>query len=60
VPALRARQRKEILHSFCKADKEKKPPIGSIFMDVFEKPSDDIVEQMWELRGVMERYPDDC
>ncbi|KAL7266593.1 hypothetical protein RUND412_010857 [Rhizina undulata] len=57
--ALRAQIRKEILHSFGKAEKEKKPPIGSMFMDVFEKPSEDIVEQMRELKGVMERFPDE-
>ncbi|KAL7270195.1 hypothetical protein RUND412_007102 [Rhizina undulata] len=56
---LRARLRKEILHSFGKAEKEKKPPIGSMFMDVFEKPSEDIVGQMRELRGIMERFPDE-
>ncbi|KAL7270497.1 hypothetical protein RUND412_006793 [Rhizina undulata] len=58
--ALRARLRKEILHSFCKTEKGKKPPIGSLFMEVFEKPSENIVEQMRELRGVMVRFPDEC
>ncbi|KAL7269375.1 hypothetical protein RUND412_007968 [Rhizina undulata] len=57
--ALRARLRKEILHSFCKADKEKKPPIGSMLMDVFEKPSEDIVDRMRQLSGVMERFSDE-
>ncbi|KAL7271507.1 hypothetical protein RUND412_005737 [Rhizina undulata] len=57
--ALRARLRKEILYSFGKAEKEKKPPIGSMFMVVFEKPSEDIMEQMRELRGVMERFQDE-
>ncbi|KAL7274209.1 hypothetical protein RUND412_002907 [Rhizina undulata] len=57
--ALRARLRKEVHHSFCKDDKEKNPPIGSMFMDVFEKASGDVVEQMRELRGVKERFPDE-
>ncbi|KAL7274312.1 hypothetical protein RUND412_002783 [Rhizina undulata] len=57
--ALRNQVRKEILQAFSKAEKEKKPPIRDLFMDVFEKPSEDIKEQMEELKDVLERFPDE-
>jgi len=56
---LRTQIRKDLLRAFSKAEKERKPAIRELFMDIFEKPSRDLMEQMEELRGVLERYPDE-
>ncbi len=54
---MRARLRKEVLKAFSEAEKEKKPPLRSMFEDVYEKMTPQTREQMRELRGLIERYP---
>jgi 2-oxoisovalerate dehydrogenase E1 component alpha subunit len=56
---LRTRVRKEILKAFNEADREKKPPIRSMFEDVYEEMTPEIKAQMEELRRLVERYPDE-
>ncbi len=49
--------RKEILKAFAQAEKEKKPPLRSMFEDVYESLTPELEAQMRELRSVMERWP---
>ncbi len=49
--------RKEVLKAFAQAEKEKKPPIRSMFEDIYEELTPDLEAQMGELRDVIERYP---
>ena len=51
--------RKEVLKAFAKAEKEKKAPLREMFTDVYEELSEESRAQMEELRGVLERYPDE-
>ena len=37
--------------------KLKKPSIDWMFTDIFEVPSEDLKEQMKELRSVLDKYP---
>jgi 2-oxoisovalerate dehydrogenase E1 component alpha subunit len=53
----RERIRKEVLRAFAQAEKEKKPPIRSMFEDIYEELTPDLEAQVRELRGVIERYP---
>jgi 2-oxoisovalerate dehydrogenase E1 component alpha subunit len=55
----RARIRKEVLKAFSEAEKEKKPPIRSMFEDVYEEITPEIRRQMAELKDVIDRYPDE-
>lgn len=57
--ALRASLRKEILQAFSRAEKTKKPPIGDLFLDIYQEPSEDLKEQMAELKNILDRYPDE-
>jgi 2-oxoisovalerate dehydrogenase E1 component alpha subunit len=56
---LRTQVRKDILKAFARAEKEKKPALENLFLDVFKIPSRDLEEQMTELRRVIEEYPDE-
>jgi len=53
----RGRLRKEVLKAFAEAEKEKKPPLRSMFEDMYEELTPELREQMEELKGVIERYP---
>lgn len=55
----RTRIRKEVLKAFAEAEKEKKPPLRTMFEDVYEDITPDTRKQMEELRSVIERYPDE-
>lgn len=55
----RGRIRKECLKAFAEAEKEKKPPLRSMFEDVYEEMTPDVKDQMKELRDVIERYPEE-
>jgi 2-oxoisovalerate dehydrogenase E1 component alpha subunit len=55
----RARIRKDVLKAFAEAEREKKPPLRSMFEDVYEEMTPDTKKQMEELRSVIERYPDE-
>jgi len=49
--------RKEVLKAFSEAEKQKKPPLRSMFEDVYEELTPDVMAQMKELKDVIERYP---
>lgn len=51
--------RKEILKGFSEAEREKKPPIGSMFEDVYESLTPDLKEQMGQLKELLETYPEE-
>jgi len=55
----RGRLRKEVLKAFGEAEKEKKPPLRAMFEDVYEEMTPETKQQMRELRGVIERYPEE-
>jgi 2-oxoisovalerate dehydrogenase E1 component alpha subunit len=55
----RGRLRKEVLKAFGEAEKEKKPPLRAMFEDVYEEMTLETKQQMRELRGVIERYPEE-
>lgn len=49
--------RKDILREVAIAEKEKKPPLSSIFADVYEQLSEEQEEQREEMRRLMKKYP---
>ncbi|KAH8722271.1 thiamine diphosphate-binding protein [Ilyonectria robusta] len=51
--------RKEILKGFSEAEREKKPPIRVMFEDVYEEMTEDLKAQMKELKGMLDKYPDE-
>lgn len=53
----RASIRKEFLKAFSRAEKEKKPPIGSMFEDIYEEMTPELRAQRKELKDLIERYP---
>jgi len=55
----RSRLRKEVLKAFAAAEKEKKPPMRSMFTDMYEDLTPELEDQMIELKSVIERYPDE-
>ena len=55
----RSRLRKEVLKAFSEAEKEKKPPLSSMFEDVYEEMTPETQRQMKELRSMIDRYPDE-
>lgn len=55
----RTRLRKEVLKAFSKAEKEKKPPMKSMFEDIYEEMTPELKKQMEGLRDVVERYPEE-
>jgi 2-oxoisovalerate dehydrogenase E1 component alpha subunit len=55
----RTRLRKDVLQAFNDAEKEKKPPLRSMFEDMYEKMTPTTRAQMKELRDVIERYPNE-
>ncbi len=55
----RERIRKEVLQAFSAAEKEKKPPIRSMFEDMYEELTPDLREQMKELSDHLEQYPNE-
>lgn len=57
--AFRTQVRKDILKAFSKAEREKKPPIGDIFSDVFAEPTPELKEQSEQLKEILEKYPDE-
>ncbi|KAJ4306011.1 hypothetical protein N0V88_000803 [Collariella sp. IMI 366227] len=51
--------RREVLKAFSEAEKEKKPPIRTMFEDVYEELTPDLKQQMAGLKSQLERYPDE-
>lgn len=56
---LRKETRKKVLTAYRKAEKEKKPPLGSLMRDVYKEPTEELLEQAATLKSVMERYPNE-
>ncbi|KAM0262287.1 hypothetical protein ACHAQJ_001756 [Trichoderma viride] len=55
----RTNLRKEILKHFAEAEREKKPPISSMFEDVYEELTEDLKDQMGQLKTMLETYPEE-
>ncbi|KUJ12251.1 dehydrogenase E1 component [Mollisia scopiformis] len=53
----RSRIRKDVLKAFAQAEKEKKPPIRSMFEDIYEEITPETRAQMKELKDIIDRYP---
>ncbi|PHH90422.1 hypothetical protein CDD83_3754 [Cordyceps sp. RAO-2017] len=51
--------RREILQGFAEAEKEKKPALRTMFEDVYEELTDDLREQMAQLKEMLDKYPDE-
>ncbi|KAI1158254.1 2-oxoisovalerate dehydrogenase alpha subunit [Nemania serpens] len=49
--------RREVLKAFSQAEREKKPPIRSMFEDMYEELTPELKSQMKELRDHLEKYP---
>lgn len=56
---LRADMRKNILDAYRKAEKEKRPPIGTLMKNVYAEPTEEQIEQMGKLRKIVEKYPNE-
>lgn len=55
----RARIRKDVLKAFAQAEKEKKPPMRSMFEDIYEDITPETRAQMRELKDIIDRYPEE-
>ena len=51
--------RKNVLAAFAKAEKERKPPLRSMFEDVYAKLTEEQKAQMVSLQDILSRYPDE-
>ncbi|KAL2168095.1 hypothetical protein VTG60DRAFT_407 [Thermothelomyces hinnuleus] len=51
--------RRDVLKAFSEAEREKKPPLRTMFEDVYEELTPDLKQQMKELKSQLERYPDE-
>lgn len=56
---LRTSARKEVLKAFDAAERLKKPPVGSLFSDIYKVPSKDLEEQRLKLKEMFEKYPEE-
>ncbi|KAI4871047.1 2-oxoisovalerate dehydrogenase alpha subunit mitochondrial precursor [Hypoxylon rubiginosum] len=51
--------KRAVLKAFSEAEREKKPPMRTMFEDVYEELTPDLKVQMEELRKHLEKYPDE-
>ena len=51
--------RRDVLKAFSEAEKEKKPPIRTMFEDIYEDLTPDLRQQMKELKSHLEKYPEE-
>ncbi|KAI1649392.1 thiamine diphosphate-binding protein [Daldinia loculata] len=51
--------RRDVLKAFSEAEREKKPPIRTMFEDVYEELTPDLKAQMEQLKLHLEKYPDE-
>ncbi|KAJ8124477.1 hypothetical protein O1611_g9163 [Lasiodiplodia mahajangana] len=51
--------RRDVLKAFSQAEREKKPPIRSMFEDIYEELTPELKAQMKELRDHLEKYPNE-
>ncbi|KAI9841892.1 MAG: hypothetical protein M1838_003346 [Thelocarpon superellum] len=49
--------RRQVLHAFAAAEKEKRPPLRAMFTDVYEELSEESEAQIQELREILHKYP---
>jgi len=56
---LRSTIRRDILKAFATAEKEKKSSLREMFTDVYEELSEESQAHMAELRGILDRYPEE-
>ncbi|KAI2615751.1 2-oxoisovalerate dehydrogenase alpha subunit mitochondrial precursor [Hypomontagnella submonticulosa] len=49
--------RRDVLKAFSEAEREKKPPIRTMFEDVYEELTPDLKAQMEQLKKHLEKYP---
>ncbi|KAB8293820.1 hypothetical protein EYC80_009302 [Monilinia laxa] len=56
---VRTNIKKEVLKALSEAEKEKKPPIKSMFEDVYKEMTPELRDQMEELKRVIEEYPEE-
>ncbi|KAF2719212.1 thiamine diphosphate-binding protein [Polychaeton citri CBS 116435] len=56
---LRSDARKEVLDAYRKADKDKKPSIGYMMTDVYERITEEQQEQVKRLKEHIEKYPNE-
>ncbi|USW48142.1 Putative dehydrogenase, E1 component, thiamine diphosphate-binding protein [Septoria linicola] len=57
---LRTETRKNVLTAYRKAEKEKKPPLGSLMSDVYAEPTEELREQAAALKGLIQKYPNEA
>jgi 2-oxoisovalerate dehydrogenase E1 component alpha subunit len=51
--------RRDVLRAFNEAEKDRKPPIRSMFEDIYADLTPDLEAQMTQLREHLEKYPDE-
>jgi 2-oxoisovalerate dehydrogenase E1 component alpha subunit len=51
--------RKDILKAFAQAERERKPPLRSIYEDVYGEITPELKSQMMQLREIIEKYPEE-
>ncbi|MCJ1243589.1 hypothetical protein MMC30_000786 [Trapelia coarctata] len=56
---VRSTIRRDVLKAFAAAEREKKSPLREMFTDVYEELSEESQSHMAELRGILDRYPDE-
>lgn len=56
---LRAMTRKEVLEAYREAEKAKHPALKHMMTDVYSTMTEEQIEQVAKMRGMLERYPDE-
>ncbi len=56
---LRSDLRQEVLKAYRQAEKEQKPAMAGVLTDVYERMTEEQVEQMVRLRRLVQEYPDE-
>ncbi|KAI0120559.1 2-oxoisovalerate dehydrogenase alpha subunit mitochondrial precursor [Hypoxylon sp. NC0597] len=51
--------KRDVLKAFSEAEREKKPPIRTMFEDVYEELTPDLKAQMQQLKDHLEKYPNE-
>lgn len=55
----RSSLKKEVLHAFSEAEKEKRAGLGEMFTDVYASVSKDCANDQKELKRILETYPEE-
>ena len=51
--------RKSVLEAFKRAEREKKPPLRSLWTDVYAELTEEQAEQMAQMRAIIQKYPEE-